>query len=97
MATTLEEKFQLKEVAPIRKDPPGVITEMPSPTKMHHVHIFSDEKYDEMVEFYVRIFNGEVVRVHEKEPPLTFISYDDHDHRIRGPRPSPERHFRSID
>lgn len=82
MATTLDEKFQLKEVAPIRKDPPGAVTEMPSPTKMHHVHIFSDEKYDEMVEFYVRIFNGEVVRVHEKEPPLTFISYDDHDHRV---------------
>ena len=82
MATTLNEKFVLKDVAPIRKDPPGSITEMPSPTKMHHVHIFSDDKYEEMVEFYVRIFNGEIVRVHEKDPPLTFISYDDHDHRI---------------
>jgi catechol-2,3-dioxygenase len=80
--TTLHDQFVPKDVAPIRKDPPGSITEMPSPTKMHHVHIFSDEKYDEMVEFYVRIFNGEVIRVHEKEPPLTFISYDDHDHRV---------------
>lgn len=83
MATaTLNEQFVPKEIAPIRKDPPGSITEMPSPIKMHHVHIYSDEKYDEMVEFYVRIFNGEVIRVHEKEPPLTFITYDDHDHRI---------------
>ncbi len=83
MATIdVQEKFQLKDVAPIRKDPPGSVTEMPSPTKMHHVHIFSDDNYDAMVEFYVRIFNGEVVRVHEKEPPLTFISYDDHDHRV---------------
>ena len=80
--TTLHEQYVPTEVAPIRKDPPGTITEMPSPTKMHHVHIYSDENYDQMVEFYVRIFNGEVIRVHEKEPPLTFISYDDHDHRI---------------
>jgi len=80
--TTLHERYVPKEVSPIRRDPPGSITEMPSPTKIHHVHIFSDEKYDEMVEFYCRIFNGNVVRVHEKDPPLTFISYDDHDHRV---------------
>jgi catechol-2,3-dioxygenase len=80
--TTLREQHVPNEVSPIRKDPPGSIATMPSPTKMHHVHIFSDEKYDEMVEFYVRLFNGEIIRVHDKEPPLTFISYDDHDHRI---------------
>lgn len=82
MATTLREQFVPKEVSPIRLDPPGSITEMPSPTKMHHLHIFSDENYDAMVEFYCRIFNGEIVRVHEGPAPLTFISYDDHDHRV---------------
>jgi catechol-2,3-dioxygenase len=79
---SLREKFVPKEVSPIRVDPPGSITAMPSPTKMHHLHILSDENYDAMVEFYQRLFNAEIVTVHEKDPPLTFMSYDDHDHRV---------------
>ena len=50
---------------------------MPSPTKIHHVHIFSDVNYDKMVDFYLKIFNAEIVRVNPNH--LTFISFDDHD------------------
>lgn len=78
----LYEKYAPKKVSPIRSDPPGSITGMPSPTKMHHLHILSDEKYEEMVEFYQRILNAEIVTVHEGPAPLTFLSYDDHDHRV---------------
>lgn len=82
MATKTAETFELKPVAPHRSDPPGTVTKMPSPREMHHVHIFSDENYEAMVDFYQMIFNGEVVNVNGKEAPLTFISYDDHDHRV---------------
>ena len=78
----LHDKYVPKQVNPVRSDAPGAVTKMPSPREMHHVHIFSDENYEAMVEFYQRIFNGEVVRVHERADPLTFISYDDHDHRV---------------
>ena len=42
------------------------------------------ENYDAMVEFYQMIFNGEVTNVnnHEDRMSLTFITYDDHDHRV---------------
>ena len=72
--------FRPDEVAPIRVDPPGKVTSMPSPTKLHHLHIFSDENYDKMVEFYKRLVNAEIVRVNPNG--LTFITYDDHDHRV---------------
>ena len=79
---SLREKYVPKQVSPIRMDPPGAVTSMPSPTKMHHLHILSDENYDKMVEFYQRLLNAKIVTVHEKDPPLTFMSYDDHDHRV---------------
>jgi len=72
--------FRPPEVHPVRSDPPGAVKSMPSPREMHHIHIFSDENYDAMVEFYHWLFNGEIVK---KNPGgLTFISYDDHDHRV---------------
>ena len=82
MTETLLSKFVPEKVSPIRNDPPGAVTAMPSPTKIHHVHVFSDERYDDMVEFYQRVLNARVVTVHEGPAPLTFLSYDDHDHRI---------------
>ena len=54
--------FRPEKVAPLRIDPPGSLTSMPSPTKLHHLHIFSDENYDNMVDFYQRLFNAEIVR-----------------------------------
>ncbi len=72
--------FRPKKTAPVRNDPPGTVTSMPSPREVHHVHIFSDQNYDAMVEFYQWLFNGEVIRVNPNG--LTFISYDDHDHRV---------------
>jgi len=72
--------FRPPEVHPVRSDPPGAVKAMPSPREMHHIHIFSDENYDAMDEFYHWLFNGEIVK---KNPGgLTFISYDDHDHRV---------------
>ena len=82
MATKTAETFELKPIAPHRVDPPGSLRRMPSPREMHHVHIFSDENYDAMVEFYQMIFNGEITNVHDKKAKLTFITYDDHDHRV---------------
>ena len=72
--------FRPDHVAPIRSDEPGTVTSMPSPTKLHHLHIYSDGNYDKMVEFYQRLFNAEIVRVNPNG--LTFITYDDHDHRV---------------
>ena len=80
--TKVSEAYHLKTPAPVRSDPPGSIDKMPSPREMHHLHVFSNENYDKMVDFYCRLFGGEVVTVHEQKAPLTFISYDDHDHRI---------------
>lgn len=84
MATEISGTYTLKPTAPVRSDPPGAVTEMPSPRELHHVHIFSDENYDEMVAFYQMLFNGGVTNVHKHDGggELTFITYDDHDHRI---------------
>ncbi|MFT5485526.1 MAG: hypothetical protein ACI9MU_000426, partial [Alphaproteobacteria bacterium] len=84
MATKASDAYTLKPIAPHQVDPPGAVKKMPSPREMHHVHIFSDENYDAMVEFYQMIFNGEVTNVnnHEDRMSLTFITYDDHDHRV---------------
>ena len=83
MTETLLSKFVPEKVSPIRNDPPGAVTAMPSPTKIHHVHVFSDERYDDMVEFYQRILNAKIVTVHEGPAPLTFL------------RPPPSRDSRS--
>ena len=80
MDTVNPTDFRPDNVAPIRSDAPGTVKSMPSPTKLHHLHIFSDENYDKMVEFYQRLFNAEIVRVNPNG--LTFITYDDHDHRV---------------
>jgi len=72
--------YRPEKVAPVRTDAPGSVTTMPSPREIHHVHIYSDERMEEMVAFYQWMFNGEIVR--ENPGGLTFISYDDHDHRI---------------
>lgn len=69
-----------ENVSPVRHDAAGSITEMPSPREIHHVHIFSDDHYDEMVEFYCWLFNAKVININDHG--LTFISYDDHDHRV---------------
>lgn len=85
MATKTADTFEIKPIAPHRIDPPGTVKKMPSPREMHHAHIFSDEKFDEMVEFYKMIFNGEAVNTNydkDGNPRLTFITYDDHDHRV---------------
>ena len=84
MATKVAGTYALKPIAPFRSDAPGAVTKMPSPREMHHVHIFSDENYDAMVNFYQMIFNGEITNVnnHENRMELTFITYDDHDHRV---------------
>jgi len=80
MDTIDPRNFRPEKTAPVRSDPPGTVTAMPSPREMHHVHIFSDVHYDEMVAFYQWLFNAEVVRVNPGG--LTFMSYDDHDHRV---------------
>jgi catechol-2,3-dioxygenase len=72
--------FRPEKTAPVRSDSPGTVKAMPSPSEMHHMHIYADENYDSMVAFYQWLFNGEVVRVNPNG--LTFISYDDHDHRV---------------
>lgn len=41
-----------ENVSPLRLDPPGAVTSMPSPVKLHHNRIFTDERYDEMVKYY---------------------------------------------
>lgn len=82
MATKTAETFKLKPIAPHRVDPPGAVRKMPSPREMHHVHVFSDENYNAMVEFYQMIFNGEITNVNDGKAKLTFITYDDHDHRV---------------
>jgi catechol-2,3-dioxygenase len=72
--------FRPEKTAPVRSDKPGAVTAMPSPREMHHLHIYADKNYDAVVEFYQWLFNGEIVRVNPNG--LTFISYDDHDHRV---------------
>ena len=80
MATISPTRYRPEKVSPLQSDAPGAVTEMPSPSKIHHVHIFTDEKYDEMVAFYVKMFNAEIIRVSPNH--LTFLTFDDHDHRI---------------
>ena len=84
MATKAKKAYELKPVAPHRIDAPGAVTEMPTPREIHHAHIFTDENYDAMVAFYQMLFNGSVINehVHEGKLQLTFITYDDHDHRV---------------
>lgn len=81
MATKLDPRDYIPDsVAPNRVDPPGSVTAMPSPRMMHHIHIFADEHYEEVVEFYCTLLNAEVVR--ERPNNVTFLTYDDFDHRI---------------
>ena len=94
MDTIDPKKFRPDRVAPVRHDPPGSVTAMPSPREIHHVHIYSDANYDAMVAFYRWFFNAEIVRA--RPDGVTFASYDDHDHRLalfRKPDwgPKPER------
>jgi hypothetical protein len=79
---TLLSKHVPEKVSPMRQDPPGTVTAMPKPNKLHHIHIFSDINYDAMVEFYKRVLNTEVIRAVEGRPTLTFLSFDDLDHRV---------------
>lgn len=72
--------FRPKQVAPVRRDPPGSVTAMPSPREIHHVHIYTDANHDTMVDFYVWLLNAEIIRA--RPGGVTFASYDDHDHRI---------------
>lgn len=80
MDATDPRKFRPEQTKPIRIDPAGSITEMPSPREVHHVHIYSDVNRDEMIEFYCWLFNGEITRLNPNG--LAFITYDDHDHRV---------------
>ena len=80
MIKTRPSDYRPETVAPVRFDPPGAVASMPSPAKIHHIHIFSDERYDEMVTFYQRILNAETITINPDG--ITFLSYDDHDHRI---------------
>jgi catechol-2,3-dioxygenase len=80
MDTIDPKQFKPEHTSPMRVDPPGTVQAMPRPQEMHHLHIYSDVNADAMVEFYQWLFNGEIIR---KNPGgLTFISYDDHDHRV---------------
>lgn len=69
-----------EKVSPLRQDAPGAVVSMPSPTKLHHMHIFSDQRYDEMVKYYKTLFNAQIIKVNPNG--ATFMSFDDHDHRI---------------
>lgn len=81
MATKLTPRdYVPANVAPLRIDPPGSVTAMPSPNKIHHIHIFADEHYEEVVDFYRTLLNAELVR--ERPNNVTFLTYDDYDHRI---------------
>ena len=80
MDTITPSDYRPDKVSPLRHDAPGGVTEMPSPTKIHHVHIFSDLNYDAQVEFYKRLFNLDVVTL--RNEGFTFMTFDDHDHRV---------------
>lgn len=81
MATISPSRHRPEKVSPLRNDPPGAVTAMPTPCQIHHVHIYSDERYDEMVEFYKTLFDAETIRV-TPNGGLTFLSYDENDHRV---------------
>lgn len=76
--------MQPAEIAPLRDDPHGTLKTMPSPFMLHHIHIFSDENYEAMVEFYTRIFNAETTAENTNKigAQLTFLAFDDYDHRV---------------
>ena len=83
MATTLRDRYVPKSVNPMRQDAPGAVRAMPSPHRLHHFHIYSDENYEATIAFYTRFFNGETIAVQDGGgPPMTFLSFDDHDHRV---------------
>ena len=82
MTETLLAKHVPEKVSPLRHDAPGSVTAMPKPNKLHHIHIYSDVNYEAMVEFYKRVLNTEVIRAVEGNPTLTFLSFDDLDHRV---------------
>jgi hypothetical protein len=83
MTTETLTRYIPDKVSPLRHDAPGAVKSMPSPTKIHHVHIYSDVNYDAMVEYYQRLFNANTVTVTEFGPrKITFLTYDDHDHRV---------------
>lgn len=78
---------------PVRHDPPGSIAAMPSPSFIGHIHIYTDQNYEKMVEFYTRFSGGEIV-ARQSEYAMSFITYDDYDHRFAiikkagwGPKP----------
>ena len=79
MTTT---RYRPGKISPIRHDAPGEVMAMPSPAKIHHIHIYSDVCFDEMVPFYCRLLNARIVTEATQGAPATFLSYDDHDHRI---------------
>lgn len=80
MATIAPTKHRPEKVSPLRSDPPGSVTQMPAPTKIHHIHIFSDQKYDEMVAFYQKAFSATITKVNPNG--ITFLTFDEHDHRF---------------
>ena len=82
MTETPLAKHVPKKISPLRHDAPGSVTTMPKHNKLHHIHIFSDVNYDAMVEFYKRVLNTEIIRAVEGNPTLTFLSFDDLDHRV---------------
>ncbi len=66
---------------PLRTDGPGQIMSTPAPKFIGHVHIYTDENYESMVEFYTRFTGGEVIAV-QSEYAMSFIAYDEYDHRF---------------
>ena len=77
MATKLSPRDYIpNSVAPLRVDPPGTVKEMPSPNKIHHIHIFADQNYKQVVAFYITLLNAEIVR--ERPDNVTFLTYDDY-------------------
>jgi catechol-2,3-dioxygenase len=50
-----------------------------SPSKFAHAVLRTRDKFDEMVDWYLKVLNAKVVYSNER---LTFISYDDEHHRI---------------
>ncbi len=80
MDTISPSRYRPEKVSPFRHDAPGDVTAMPSPRKIHHIHIYSDEGFDRMVEFYLRLLHGDVTRANDRG--FTFMTFDDHDHRV---------------
>jgi catechol-2,3-dioxygenase len=80
---------------PLRQDAPESITSVPRPTFIGHIHIYTDENYEAMVDFYTRFTAGEVI-AEQSEYKMTFIAFDEYDHRFaiikkEGWGPKPER------